>query len=100
MVARTPLAALVLCLALASAVVPVAAKADPRILSAHELEAVTAGRTILAPIQINLNHTVQVARATAVSTAVCSACINATVTAFSQATASNVNVAELTNQAF
>lgn len=98
--ARTPIFVLVLCLALASAVVPVAAKADPRVLTTFELAAVTAGRTILAPIKINLNHTVQVARATSVSTAVCIACINATVTAFSQATASNVNVAELTNQAF
>jgi hypothetical protein len=100
MVARTTLVVSVLCLALSSAVVPVATKADPRILSAHELEAVTAGRTIRAPIQINLNNTAQVARATAISSAVCIACNNAMVTAFSQAAASNVNVAELTNQAF
>ena len=64
MVARTPIFVLVLCLALSPAVVPVAAKADPRVLTTSELAAVTAGRMILAPIQINLNHTVQVARAT------------------------------------
>jgi hypothetical protein len=97
--ARTPLFALVLCLALASAVVPVAAKADPRVLTTSELALVTAGRVILPVAQIN--RTVQTARASAISTAVCSACTNATVTASSSATAFNVNLAEqLTNLAF
>lgn len=100
MVARTPLFALVLCLALSPAVVPFAAKADPKVLTTSELALVTAGRVILPPAQINVNRTVQTARATATSTAVCSACTNATVTASSSATAFNVNLAELTNLAF
>jgi hypothetical protein len=100
MVTRTPVFASILCLALSPAVFPFAAKAEPRVLTAFELAAVTAGRVILPPVQINVNHTAQTARATAVSTAVCSACTNATVTASSSATAFNVNLAELTNLAF
>jgi hypothetical protein len=91
---------LALFLALSPAVLPFAAKADPRVLTPPELAAVTAGRVILPPIQINLNNTVQAARATAASIAICSRCTNATVTASSAATAFNVNVAELTNAAF
>ena len=87
--ARTLLFASILCLASSPAVVPFAAKADPRVLTTSELAAVTAGRVIRPPIQINLNSTVQVARATAISTAVCTGCNNATVTAFSNATAFN-----------
>lgn len=98
--ARALIVASILCLALSPAVLPSAAKADPRVLSASDLEAVTAGRVILPPIQINLNNSVQVARATAISTAICVACINATVTAVSEASAFNVNMAELTNLAF
>ena len=91
---------LALCLALSPAILPFAAKADPRVLTPPELAAVTAGRVMLPPIQINLNNVVQVARATAASIATCSQCINATVNASSAATAFNVNVAELTNAAF
>jgi hypothetical protein len=89
-----------LCLALSPSVLPFAAKADPRVLTPPELAAVTAGSVILPPIQINLNDTVQGARATAASIAICLRCTNATVKASSTATASNVNVAELTNAAF
>ena len=98
--ARTLLFASVFCLALSPAVFPFAAKTDPRILTTPELAAVTAGRVVLPPSQINVNSTVQVARATAISTAVCAACNNATVTAFSDATAFNVDLAALTNLAF
>ena len=91
---------LALCLALSSSVLPFAAKADPRVLTRPELAAVTAGGVILPSIQINLNNTVQEARATAASIAICSRCTNATVKASSAATAFNVNVAELTNAAF
>ena len=100
MVARTLLFASAFCLALSPAVVPGAAKADPRVLTTSELAAVTAGRVVRPLIQIDLNSTVQVARATAISIAVCAACNNATVTAFSNATAFNVNLAELTNLGF
>jgi cobalamin biosynthesis protein CobT len=98
MVARTSLFVSVFCLALSPAVLSFAAKADPRVLTTSELAAVTAGRVNLPPIQINVNTTVQVARATAISIAICAACNNATVTAFSDATA--FNLAELTNLAF
>ena len=47
---------LALCLALSPAVLPFAAKADPRVLTPPELAAVTAGNLILPPIQINLNN--------------------------------------------
>jgi hypothetical protein len=99
-VARTPLLALIFCVAFSPVVISPPAKADPRVLTTSELAAVTAGRVNLPPIQINLNTTVQVARATAISLAVCAACNHATVTAFSDATAFNVNLAELTNLAF
>ena len=95
---RTPHLTVVLCLALSPAVFPIAAKAEPRVLTAAELAAVTAGRAILPSIQINVNNTVQIARATAVSIAICTTCTDATVTAFSEATA--FNLAELTNLAF
>jgi cobalamin biosynthesis protein CobT len=97
---RTPHLTVVLCLALSPAVFPIAAKAEPRVLTAAELAAVTAGRAILPSIQINVNNAVQIARATAVSIAICTTCTDATVTAFSEATAFNVNLAELTNLAF
>lgn len=92
--------AAILCLGLSAAIFPLAAQADPRVLTEGELAAVTAGGTLVPLMQINLNETVQVARATATSTAICSGCINATVTAVSEATAFNSNAAELTNLAF
>ena len=100
MVARPLLLASVLCLALSPAVAPFAAKADPRVLTTPELAAVTAGGVVRSLIQINRNSTMQLASATAASTVVCAACNNATVTAISNATAINVNLAELTNLAF
>jgi hypothetical protein len=99
-VLRTVLFASVFGLALSATVLPFAAKADPRVLTTSELAVVTAGRVIRPLVQINVNSTVQVARATAISTAVCVACNNATVTASSNATAFNVNLADLTNLAF
>ena len=98
-VIRPFVCASILCLGLSPAVLPFAAKADPRVLTDWQLAAVTAGGTIVPLMQINLNETVQIARATATSTAICSGCINATVRAFSEATAFNSNVAGLTNLA-
>ena len=97
---RSSLCRLIFCLALSAVMLPVAAKAEPRVLTTSQLATVTAGQITLQPIQINLNTTVQVARATAISIAICAACTNATVTAFSRAAAFNFNVAELTNAAF
>jgi hypothetical protein len=94
--ARTSLFALVFCLAWSSGVFSPAAKAEPKVLTAVELAAVTSGR-MAPPIQINTNTTTQVARATAISIATCAACANATVTASSSATALNTNLAEVTN---
>ena len=98
--ARTPIFVLVLCLALASAVVPVAAKADPRVLTTSELAAVTAGRVILAANSDQLEshgagregdlHLDRDLRGV-------HQCDRDRVL---QATAFNVNVAELTNLAF
>ena len=97
---RTVVFASISGLALTATILPSAAKADPRVLTTSELAVVTAGRGIPPSVQINVNSTVQVARATATSTALCVACNNATVTASSNATAFNVNLAELTNLAF
>ena len=97
---RVPLAALAFCLALSPAAIPMGAKADPKVLTAPELAAVTAGRVVLPPIQLNLNATAQVANATAISIAVCAACGRANVAAISQAAAFNINAARLTNRAF
>jgi hypothetical protein len=96
-VTRTLVLTSALCVALLPAIFPFAAQAEPRVLTPPQLAAVTAGRV---PVQINVNRTAQIARASAVSTAVCSGCTNATVTASSSATAFNVNAADLTNLAF
>ena len=69
-------------------------------LTASELAAVTAGRVILPPIQINLNNDDAGREGHRHLDRGLRGCTNATVTAFSNATAFNVNLAELTNLAF
>ena len=96
---RVPLSALVFCLALSPAVFPFAAKADPRVLTASELEGATAGAVSLPPIQINVNTTAQVAVAIPVAIAVCAVCKNPAVIAVARGTAFNINLAELVNAA-
>jgi hypothetical protein len=97
MVVKLPLSALAFCLALSPAVYPVAAKAEPRVLTAPELAGVTAGAVKLPPIQLNVNTTAQVAVAVPIAIAVCAACKNPIVTARAEGAAFNFNSANLAN---
>lgn len=96
---RGSLSALVLCIALSPAVFPLAAKAEPRVLTAPELAGVAAGAVSLPPIQINVNTNAQVAVAIPVAIAVCAVCKNPAVIAVAQGTAFNINLAKLVNAA-
>jgi hypothetical protein len=95
-VTRTLLSAAVLCLALSSAAIPSAAKAEPRALTDPELAGVTAG-VAMPPIQINVNTTAQVAVAVPVAVAVCAVCDSPAVIAVAKGTAFNINLAQLVN---
>ena len=69
---------------------PVVANAEPMILTAQQMESVTAG----APpdgINININITTQIANARAIAIANCGVCIGSAPSAFSLAAASNAN---------
>jgi hypothetical protein len=97
MVIKSPVAALAFCLALSPAVLPFAAKADPRVLTASELAGLTAGAVKLPSIQINVNTNAQVAVAAPIAVAVCAACKSPSVIAVAEGRASNFNLAQLTN---
>jgi hypothetical protein len=69
---------------------PVVANAEPMILTAQQMESVTAG-ALPDGINININITTQIANAKAIAVATCGVCIGSTPAAFGLAAANNAN---------
>ena len=69
---------------------PVVAYAEPMVLTAKQLESITAGAPP-AGINININITTQIANAKAISIATCGVCTGSAPAAFGLAAASNAN---------